>query len=101
MAVSKIEVNTNTLRSDVERVRTELKGLKDDMRKLSEVSAQLNSMWEGEAKQAFIMAVQDDIRRLSELITALEKFTTSTDTARGNYDTCEKNVSSIISSLRV
>ena len=36
MAVSKIEVNTNTLRSDVERVRTELKGLKDDMRKLSE-----------------------------------------------------------------
>ena len=101
MAVSKIEVNTNTLRSDVERVRTELKGLKVDMRKLSEVSTQLNSMWEGEAKQAFIMAVQDDIRRLSELIAALEKFTTSTDTARGNYDTCEKNVSSIISSLRV
>ena len=77
------------------------KGLNVDMRKLSEVSMQLNSMWEGEAKQAFIMAVQDDIRRLSELITALEKFTTSTDTARGNYDTCEKNVSSIISSLRV
>ena len=101
MAVSRIEVNTNTLHSDVERVRGELKGLRADMQKLNEISGQLNAMWDGEAKAAFVAAVADDIRQLSELIGALEKYTGLTDTARTNYDKCEKNVSSIVSALKV
>ncbi len=101
MASSRIEVNTNTLRSDVDRVRTELRGLRTDMQKLSAVSAQLNAMWDGEAKAAFVNAVHSDMVMLEDLIAALEKYTTSTDTARGNYDRCEKDVSSIVSSLKV
>ena len=35
------------------------------------------------------------------LIKAIEEFTNATDTARSNYDRCEQNVGSIVSSLRV
>ena len=61
----------------------------------------LNAMWDGEAKAAFVNAVHSDMVMLEDLISALEKYTTSTDTARGNYDRCEKDVSSIVSSLKV
>ena len=101
MAITKIEVNTSTLKSDVDKFRSEIQGLKGDVTKLRETSNQLSSMWDGIAKQATVAAVNDDIGRLELLSKAIEEFTNATDTARSNYDRCEQNVGSIVSSLRV
>ena len=101
MAITKIEVNTSTLKGDVDKFRAELQGLKGDVTKLRETSNQLSSMWDGIAKQATVAAVSDDIGRLELLIKAIEEFTNATDTARSNYDRCEQNVGSIVSSLKV
>ena len=101
MAITKIEVNTSTLKSDVDKFRSEIQGLKGDVTKLRETSNQLSSMWDGIAKQATVAAVNDDIGRLELLIKAIEEFTNATDTARSNYDRCEQSVGSIVSSLRV
>ncbi|MBR3007933.1 MAG: hypothetical protein IKI35_01750 [Stomatobaculum sp.] len=101
MAITKIEVNTNTLKGDVDKFIVELQHLKEDVNKLRETSSQLSSMWDGIAKQATVAAVSDDIGKLELLIKAMEDFTRATDTVRGNYDRCEQNVGSIVSSLKV
>ena len=89
MAGRIIEVNTSTLRSDVSAIE-EAQALRE-----------LESMWDGNAKQAFSAAVNDDIRRLRELAKALAQFTEKTSEARREYDTCETAVSQIVSSIRV
>lgn len=101
MAVTKIEVNTSTLKGDVDKFRTELNGLKDDVTKLRETSNSLSTMWDGIAKQATVAAVANDIGKLEQLIKVMEDFTNATDTARSNYDRCEQNVGSIVASLKV
>lgn len=101
MAGTVIEVNTSTLKSDVSTINGEISSLKNDVKSLRSTASQLSSMWDGSAKNAFIAAVNDDIRRLEELINAIGKFTDKTDTSRAEYEKCENAVAGIISAIRV
>ena len=101
MASSIIEVNTNTLKSNMETMQGHIHGLRKSAESLRNISGQLDNMWDGEAKQAFVTAVRDDLNRLETLISAMEKYTGKTDEARGEYDRCESAVSQIVSSIRV
>ena len=97
MASRLIEVNTNTLRSDVGSIEEELKGLRACCESLEAALATLLLMWEGNSARAFDQAV----RRLRELEKAVRDLTTKTSTARAEYDKCENTVSQIVSSIRV
>ena len=101
MAGNLIEVNTSTLKSDISTIYAEINSLKNDVTRLRSAESQLSSMWDGNAKNAFIAAVNDDIQRLEELIGALSKFTDKTDTSRSEYEKCETSVASIIASIKV
>lgn len=101
MAGTVIEVNTSTLRSDISTIEGEINSLKSDVKSLRTTANQLSSMWDGNAKNAFIAAVNDDIRRLEDLIGAIGKFTDKTDTSRVEYEKCENAVAGIISAIRV
>ena len=101
MAATVIEVNTSTLRNDITRIDTEISGLKKDVKQLRATAQQLSTMWDGNAKTAFVAAVNDDIRRLEELINAMDKFTGKTDDARSEYEKCENAVSGIVASIKV
>ena len=101
MAGRIIEVNTSTLRWDVSAIEEEISGINRGADRLAQALRELESMWDGNAKQAFSAAVNDDIRRLRELAKALAQFTEKTSEARREYDTCETAVSQIVSSIRV
>lgn len=101
MASQIIEVNTNTLKADVSEIAAELTGIRGDADKLEGVLGQLESMWDGNAKQAFSAAVRDDLTRLRELVKAMQDLTGKTGQAREEYDRCENAVEQIISSIRV
>ena len=101
MAQSIIEVNTSTLKSDVSRIEEELKGIQTDAKELTELLAAMGSMWDGEAKQSFTAAVNDDLGRLGELVNAMRRFAGLTDDARAEYEKCENAVADIVASLRV
>ena len=94
MASRLIEVNTNTLRSDVGSIEEELKGLRACCESLEAALATLLNKWEGNSARAFD-------RRLRELEKAVRDLTTKTSTARAEYDKCENTVSQIVSSIRV
>lgn len=101
MAATVIEVDTGVLRSDVSVIHEELSGIGKDADKLESILGQLESMWEGEAKQAFSTAVRDDLGRLRELVKAMNTLTDKTSEARSEYDKCEGAVGQIVSSIRV
>lgn len=101
MAGKLIEVNTNTLKSDVSEIDGELRAILQCAEKLASTLSQLEGMWDGNAKQAFSSAVRDDLNRLKELVKAMQNLTGKTGTAREEYDRCENAVSQIIASIRV
>ena len=101
MAKTIIEVNTNTLKSDVSNIEARIRSLRSEAANLRNTADQLGSMWEGPAKQAFMAAVQADLSKLENLIKAMERFTNQTSECQVEYDKCEQAVSSIISSIRV
>ena len=100
MADSIIEVNTVSLKSDVETMQGCIKSLRTATGKLQSTANQLGNMWEGNAKKAFMAAVQDDLKRLEILIATMEKFTGKTDDSRTEYEKCESTVDQIIASIQ-
>lgn len=101
MAGKLIEVNTNTLKADVSEIDDELRAILQCAEKLVATLSQLESMWDGNAKQAFSLAVKDDLNRLKELVKAMQNLTGKTGEAREEYDRCESAVAQIIASIRV
>lgn len=101
MAANIIEVNTNTLKGDVSDIDRELKGILHEANNLEGLLSQLETMWEGPAKQAFFAAVRDDLGRLRELVKAMQTLTGKTGEAREEYDKCENIVAQIVSSIKV
>ena len=98
---SMIEVNTTTLKSDVDIIRVELMKIRENADRMSQVLHELGSMWDGNAKLAFSAAVNSDIAQLTELVKTMQNFTGKTSEAREEYDKCENAVAQIVSSIRV
>lgn len=101
MANSKLEINTSTLNRDITTIDGEMKKLTSYINSLRSTLSQLEGMWDGPAKTAFSTAVKDDINRLEMLVKTISEYTGKTTEARNAYETCERNVDSIISSIRV
>ena len=98
---SMIEVNTATLKSDVDIIRVELMKIRENADRLLQILHELGNMWDGNAKEAFSAAVNSDIALLIELVKAMQNFTGKTSEAREEYDKCENAVAQIVASIRV
>lgn len=96
-----IEVNTGTLKIDINDLQGEIGALRHEIQRLREEAASLGNTWEGEAKAAFMGALADDIGKLEMLIADIEKYTRQTDNARNEYEKCENSVAQLISAIRV
>lgn len=92
---------TNTLKADVTEMNAQLGRIMNYASQLEGTLRQLESMWEGEAKEAFSNAVRDDLRRLKDLVKAMQNLTDRTGEARKEYDKCENTVAQIIASIKV
>ena len=96
-----LEVNTGTLRNDVNEIQGELRGIRNEMSNLRSAASSLGSTWEGDAKIAFMEALQDDMNRLESLVNAIDQFTDRTEESRVAYEKCENAVSQAVSSMKV
>jgi len=63
--------------------------------------SELNGMWEGEAKEAFMNAFQTDLNSLEDMISILSDITSATSEARSDYEICESKVSGIVASIKI
>lgn len=96
-----IEINTGTLKTDIDGFNGELKAIRQEIANLRDVAAALGSTWDGDAKNAFMTELSEDIGKLERLVSEMEKYTVKTDDARAAYDSCENTVAQIIAGMKV
>lgn len=101
MVSDKIKVNTTRLNSDQITVELDIKKIKNEINNLKTTVNQLYGMWDGPAKEAFKQAVSDDMEAINTVIKNLEKITSFEEEAKKKYESCEKNVSGLISGMKI
>ena len=96
-----IEVNINTLNSDIGNMQSELNGLRSEMKKAFTAVAELDRMWNGPANDAFNKAFQDDNQSMEEMCKIVDRLIEYMTNAREEYRKCENAVSAEIDAIRI
>lgn len=99
MSIQNIRVNTDELKSDAAAVSDCIQRVAAEAGKLESAYHQLDSMWDGPTSEVFKSVYEHDLEALRAVIEILKKFNSFEMTAREKYDSCESEVSGIVSSL--
>ncbi|MDE7028753.1 MAG: WXG100 family type VII secretion target [Lachnospiraceae bacterium] len=99
MAVKEIEVDTNTLARDIKELSEELEKATKCIQTMTEDMAELDSMWDGPANEAFMVQFGQDTQYAQELCSMVQKLTECMEYARTQYDICDNEVSSLVASI--
>ncbi|MCI8515293.1 MAG: WXG100 family type VII secretion target [Hungatella sp.] len=100
-ALTKLEIETKRLQSDIDSLKTHLDGLRKTGESMMAGINGLGAMWEGEAKNAFVAQFQSDYETLNSMAEIIEAMIGLLEEAKARYETCESSVASIVSAIRV
>lgn len=101
MAIREIEVDTNTLQRDINKINELIGKMKNQKGKLVTSVQQMNATWSGPANAAFNAQFTTDMKNFDQMIKLLTDMSNSMKKARKEYDQCEKRVDGIIRSIRI
>lgn len=82
-------VNTATVSSKAEELKTLNSSFKSQVEALKEQEAALSSMWEGDAKAAFQNAFKNDSIQMNNFYNAIEKYVSSLQQIVAGYEKAE------------
>jgi len=100
-SITNLEIETHRLQSDINSLKSHLKGMRQTGdRMMANINA-LSSMWEGPAKNIFTAQFQTDYETLKSMADTLDDLIKSLEYAKEQYEKCENNVASIINAIRV
>ena len=85
----KITVNTSTITNKAGELKSLNSNLKKQIETLTTTENSLNSMWEGDAKEAFHKAFSNDIIQMNSFYDAIEKYVTSLQEIVSAYEKAE------------
>lgn len=95
-----ITVNTATLRTKASELRQQNSQFKAQVDNLNTQESSLNSMWDGDANDAFHTAFQKDITQMNNFYNAIEKYASSLEEIAKQYDSTEQANQSIASTRK-
>ena len=87
--MSMFRVNTSTLRSQAEQLSTLNETFKTQVTNLSDKENALSNMWEGEARNAFHNAFQQDKEQFDVFYQGIKNFITTLENDSAEYDKAE------------
>ncbi|WP_031547564.1 WXG100 family type VII secretion target [Oribacterium sp. FC2011] len=87
--MSMFRVNTSTLKSQAEQLRTLNESFKTQVENLNDKENALSGMWEGEARNAFHNAFQQDKSQFDVFYQGINTFISTLETDAGEYDKAE------------
>lgn len=100
-AISVIEINTEQLDRDIQRLREKLSQTRTHINRLKDRMDAMNKMWEGTANQAVRQRFQRDHQNMLNLCEMLEELIQTLESIRQSYDSCENHVRSAVDALRI
>ena len=95
-----IGVNTITLKTEIDSITTELQGIRKDIETMFTEFQTLDSMWDGEASEAFRAQFMSDKATLESFCDTVNSLIDSMDFAKDAYNKCEAGISDTISAIR-
>lgn len=99
MQNKEIAVDTSTLVDDITDLQEALDEITDNLDKMFDEILALDTMWEGPAKQIFMEQFAKDTIYAHEICETLQNLVECMTYAKNQYDTCENEISSIISAI--
>ncbi len=97
----KIRVNTGSLTVTRDTVNRQVGNINNQISELNGDIAKLDSMWEGEAHEAFHSAFLADVFQLQKLCKSLESIVSYESNAIKEYNQCEQQVAALIAGINV
>ncbi len=99
--MDQITVNTSRLGNDAQTINSCINNMKKAMSDMKKNVSAIEKMWEGEAKQSFHGAWQNDMNELQSVIKNLSGIYKYETGAKVKYEKCERKVSDVISGIRI
>lgn len=100
MTINRIKINTGLLKNDAQSIAESIGHVQGLITDLEECFNVLDSMWDGDANEAFKKEYNADIEALRIVVKNIEVFNRFENSAREKYDNCEQSVVSIVDSMR-
>lgn len=92
-------VDTSSLVDDITELQEALDEITGNFDKMFDEISGLDGMWEGPAKQIFMNQFEQDAKYVQEICETLQNLVECMTYAKNQYDTCENEISSIISAI--
>lgn len=100
MAIEEIEVDTQELNRDIEIVEQEIKMAQQSIYNLFLAIEEIDTIWEGEAKERFNSKIVEDCQMLNELCNQIEDLIDCMMFAQKEYKKCEENIVDAVNMIK-
>lgn len=97
----RIEIDTASLRQDRETIQNQTEGVRTGLVRLIEQMEHLSGMWEGPAKENFMVQFQTDCELMQEFLGELDKYVQAMEYAEREYDQCENEAAQLVAAIRI
>lgn len=101
MADRKFQISTSRLGKDANQIQNLLTSMDRSITNMQTSVGQMNRMWEGLSKQAFVTAFSDDMRAVQDVLKELKFLNGYEIEAKNDYENCERQVSDLILNMRI
>lgn len=98
---NEIKVSTTRLGNDANQVSSLIRSMEKEINSMKTSVNQMNQMWTGTAKEAFVKAFNDDMNAAAGVIKELKSLQSFETQAKTKYEQCESQITGIINSIRV
>lgn len=101
MAITYIEIDTGQLNRDIEELEENITNANQSLTAMVQEMDELNSMWQGQANDAFRAQFANDNTMMQELLKEMQKLEECMRYASGEYVKCESEVKNMVDSIRI
>ena len=99
--MERIQIDTARLGATSGDIRERIAKMRSCVQRLYAEAAELNTMWEGPANQAFQRQFSQDQESMTQICAALENYVQDLHTAKTEYEACDSDVGGIIDAIRI
>ena len=96
-----LAVDTDILQHDIGELEEHLNRVNDRLKGMFKQVEELNTLWKGQANEAFSAQFRADYETMQSMVKDLQKYKESLQKAKNKYDGCESYVMDMVSSLRI
>ena len=101
MAIKQIAIDTGILQNDITAYEEALNTVKSKMDNMFTNMKELDTMWEGEANNAFMVQFNKDYSSMKDLCNLLTKLLEDLKLAKKEYDQCDSSVNTVINAIQI